>query len=918
MPDRRKLRPSRWPVSRNALIACAGLCGAALAPHHALAGTLVEDARVTTSVSIDDEILIALNLGQYRIADDVTAASVNGRMCVDLQQILTGLDFPIVVDKGRKTASGWFIRETQTMSLNLATGAAQVSGKEIELPFPAIAQLSTGPCMTTEALGKLLSLQFDYDPRGTLLAVSSDVTLPIIDRLSRQNRAKLRGASGVDDVTLPRPPAIPYSAFVAPNSDITLSFGTVQIRSLEPEPVTDRNSTFGWSILSVGELAFMTAEAQLSGDDEGFNGNASRVRLYRTEREGGVFGIPALTEFSVGDIAAYGSSLGSIGGVGLGITASSFPVNRPASFDRTNFEGPLPVGWDVELYRNGQLLEFANDGASGGYSFKDVPVLFGDNNFEVVQYGPQGQRRVISRRINAANFLAPKGASYYRAAVYSPDVTFATSARKRGPRLDLRAAFGIADNLNIGGGFDSYEASGRRLNVASLSAQTSLSGLALNSELAVNLDGTVAGQIEFQGNGKAAGLRGRLTLAQEGFTSERIFGNILSRIEISGDRGLNFGQNSNGSFSGRLQFDRLHSGEYSFSARQRFVLSHGNSWLSQSLAWSHTSTGERRDKIDGELAYSIRHGRHAMRAAVEYGIYPNPVVNRLSAVVERSFSVSTDSWRWRLEADWRRSEDKFTYGMALSREFKKLTFDLIAETDGKNDHRFGINLAFSLGRTSNGWGMSGRQLAQMGTLRARVFEDMDENGRFSDGDVPIQGAGVVSQSSLNVGTTDANGFATVSGISPNDRAQVTVDTDDLAANNLYARSAYILPREGTIYRLDVPMAQMGTIDGNVAMVGGFEGLSAPVGGINLALLDAQGREIGRTVSAYDGYYSFDLVPAGEYRVILAPDSSMAQILRPVEPVTIKTTRAEPTVQANALTLIETNPTGQRTALRGLI
>ena len=49
------------------------------------------------------------------------------------------------------------------------------------------------------------------------------------------------------------------------------------------------------------------------------------------------------------------------------------------------------VGWDAELYRNGQLLAFAENRADGRYEFIDVPLLYGQNRFEVVLYGPQGQ-----------------------------------------------------------------------------------------------------------------------------------------------------------------------------------------------------------------------------------------------------------------------------------------------------------------------------------------------------------------------------------------------------------------------------------------------------------------------------------------------------------------------------------------------
>jgi hypothetical protein len=898
------------------LIACAGLCGIALAPQSAFAaGQSVpgpQTTRVINSIDPDTEILVALNIGQYRIADDVTAAPLNGDMCVDVQQVFNGLDFPIVIDRSRGLATGWFVREDQNVSINMRAGTAVVGGQDVALPAGSFGEISSGTCMTTGALAKVLSLKFDYDSRSTVLAIASDTPLPLMERLARQGRTKLRGISTSQSYTVPRPQSLPYRAYVTPNTDVTISFSTGRDKD------TPHQTGVGWSLLSIGELAYMTAEAQLAGNQEGFNGAVSRVRLYRAEKEGGVFGINRLTEVSVGDISAYGSSLGSIGGTGLGFNASTFPLNRPTSFDRTNFDGALPLGWDVELYRNGQLLEFVNDGASGGYSFKDVPVLFGDNNFEIVQYGPQGQRRVITRRINASNFLAPKGAAYYRAAIYRPELTFGRTNRNSSPRLDLRFAYGVGNNLNIGGGLDSYEAGGRRVNIASLSAQTSLSGFALNSEIALNLEGVLAGQIEFQGSGGASGVRGRLTLAQQGFKSERLFNNQLARFEMTADRGVVFGPRTNGTLSGRFQFDRYHTGESSFSARQRFTLARGNSWLSQSLAWSHTSSGQRRDQIDGEVAYSMRRGRQAIRAAIEFGIHPNPQINRVSAVVERSLSVDANSWRWRAETSWNRNENDFSYLLALSRNFKMTTFDFIAETNGQDRHRVGINLSFALGRRSNGWGMTARPLAQSGTVRARIFEDMDDNGQFSDGDVPIVGAGVRAQSSVNPSMTNANGYAVVDAVTPNERAQISVDTDDLADASLFARSTYTLPREGTVSEIAIPLTQMGAIEGTVEMVAGFEGSQSPIGGINLILLDQQNKEVARTVSAYDGFYSFEQVPVGSYQVVMAPDSSLAQRLRPVQPIQVSTTRAEPGAQGLAMTLIERNPTTVKMALRGLL
>jgi hypothetical protein len=52
----------------------------------------------------------------------------------------------------------------------------------------------------------------------------------------------------------------------------------------------------------------------------------------------------------------------------------------------------LPLGWDAELYRNGQLLGYVSESLDGRYEF-EVPLVYGNNDLEVVLYGPQGQIR---------------------------------------------------------------------------------------------------------------------------------------------------------------------------------------------------------------------------------------------------------------------------------------------------------------------------------------------------------------------------------------------------------------------------------------------------------------------------------------------------------------------------------------------
>ena len=88
---------------------------------------------------------------------------------------------------------------------------------------------------------------------------------------------------------------------------------------------------------------------------------------------------------------------------------SSFPLQQQTQFDRHTFRGDLPEGWEVELYQNRALIGFQQSRPDGLYEFNNVPLVFGLNEFRLVFYGPQGQRREETARFNIAESLTPAG-----------------------------------------------------------------------------------------------------------------------------------------------------------------------------------------------------------------------------------------------------------------------------------------------------------------------------------------------------------------------------------------------------------------------------------------------------------------------------------------------------------------------------
>ncbi|MBE0595104.1 MAG: carboxypeptidase regulatory-like domain-containing protein, partial [Gemmatimonadales bacterium] len=132
-----------------------------------------------------------------------------------------------------------------------------------------------------------------------------------------------------------------------------------------------------------------------------------------------------------------------------GAVVTNAPFVRPAAFAVNPLEGMLAPGWEVELYRGLEFIDYARTGPDGRYLF-DVPVLYGENPLDVVAYGPNGQVFRDRRTFEVAAERLPAGQFEYGvgggACAY--DLCEATL------NVDLR--YGIDRRWTVRGGVDRF------------------------------------------------------------------------------------------------------------------------------------------------------------------------------------------------------------------------------------------------------------------------------------------------------------------------------------------------------------------------------------------------------------------------------------------------------------------------------
>jgi len=208
-------------------------------------------------------------------------------------------------------------------------------------------------------------------------------------------------------------------------------------------------------------------------------------------------------------------------------------------------------------------------------------------------------------------------------------------------------------------------------------------------------------------------------------------------------------------------------------------------------------------------------------------------------------------------------------GLGYIRRFKSvaLTASVEAATDGAV--AAGLDLAFSLGRNpSGGWRVTSDRIATQGQAIARVFRDGNGDGRWQPGerlekDVQLT-AGRAPVSRL----TGSDGVVQVDGLEPFQPVLLGIDASSLPDPYVQPANAGIVitPRPGIATTIELPLSSAGEVDGSLFRDGG-----TPLEGVDLELIDVEGRIARRTRSEFDGFFLFEAVPYGRYSLRIAAD-----------------------------------------------
>ncbi len=824
-----------------------------------------------------EDLVLAVFVDKDRLSSGMFAIQKDNRYYMPVRQLGEVLGINVDISNDNKLVEGWTISQDRDYTIDVLNNSVSYKGKSAKLPSDAILGQEFADddlYVQLEVLTQIWPLTLDVDLSALILRITPDEKLPyqlFLDRKKRQERLSQRNAEKEDDNIVFPFVAKPYSLFGMPSFGVDASVGY----NARSDQMQYRANLFG-----VQDLLYASADysAILSYQDGDLTPPENiRLRFRRQNIHEGALPL-GLEDTQWGDVNIRNRELISSSLSGRGFVFSTKRNDFQTEFDTVVIDGVAIPGYEVELYRNDQLIDFGVVDDTGVYRFEDVSIGFGNNRVRVVLYGPQGE---IEERVENFFFrsnVVKKGDNVFIGGVIDsqrkliPIDDDRNNTRAEGLAANIYAARGLTQKITgfftantLNDGVSNIET--ERRNYLSTGVIASLGRTIGQIELYKELGGGEAIDVKTASDFKGFKINTQSAFYSDFESPDARSGENAKKVELDLNIRRNF-STAIGSVGLEVGGDYLKrqngSENINFVTRQSLGI--------RSTRLTHNTrtnilNGDHATTI-GALTSSTRRKKLTFRNRLSYDIHPEFDINTYTA-----------------DLRYRKNKD-FSGGLSLTRNFDnqetiaavQLTRDFQKyrasfQTDWSSQAGFGFQLRAStaLGpyNQDGSYLMTSDPISAAGPVGSFVYLDRDYDGEFTEGDEPVPDTRISIGRRTTRDETDDNGYLTRISTSSGRVANVGVSSRSIDDPYLVAESPgySIYPRPGVIHRLEFPLVETGAIDGTLFYTNG-----RPVAGLDLQLLDENGVVVSSSQTGGDGYYTFERIVPGVYNIQADPQS----------------------------------------------
>lgn len=842
------------------------------------------------NIADGEELLLGLRLKNNLTLETPVIGRVEGKkLLLSFRDLLLALELPIEMDADTKTAKGWFIREGNKFSLDMNGRVAQ--SPYGTFPFSDSVEVEENDVyVPTAELGAWFGIELTPNIGNLDLLVKTSMPFPVEERLARK---QFRG--GGQKIGGPLHPRLKDEA--APR-DYPLVDVSTQTSYTKAGEKNDSEEGFAGSafIRTSGDIAGGTLTTQSALDHKEKLTNV-RATFSQQSENNDLLGPLQARRFEIGDVNVPVVPLRIQTPSGLGTRVTNVDPLRNTLRASTEIRGTAFPGWDVELYRDEQLVSVQTVGSDGVYLFEDVDLYSNENNFRVVMYGLQGEMReedipipVDPRRLSSDKGVYDVAVLAQQKQTYRKRLTDRKDEDEGAPALTAVYELPVGERSAVSAAFETSSNGGKKVYVGHAGASTSLGGTLLNFDTAIDQDNEMAAQLVARRDLGKHKLRNELRVMSEKYAlpEDSTAGNdvVSNRLNLSGPLLYDWEMRPRYNIGLGHAIDGDGNLKQSYNATlSANVLKRLN--LNQQLGYT-TKQGDPDDSLDSITTLTGTLGKNRLRLTANYELMPENKLESLLADYRRPLADDLDfnlNVQHRPNSDFTEGRAQIDWRAGFADISPSLSYNSDKEMIAMLNTRFGLARdplsadikSFDTGLTANG-GVS-------------VFVFLDKNGDniFNEGDEPLPDVQVDAPQNGGSELTDKDGrvfFTRLLNMRPTD---IFVQNESLP--DPFWISGYegfsIIPREGHITTVEFPIHVSGEIDGTVYGKT-RDGKSIALRGISVSLYNLKGKKIKTVISESDGFYLIDKVPPGRYLLAIDNKSFDRKYARPKpQPVLIK-------------------------------
>jgi hypothetical protein len=815
----------------------------------------------------DNLILLNVYLEGEFLYENLVGYQEENTFLLGLQELTDAMGFVIEVDLEEGTAKGWFLQELNRFELDLQAQQVQLTEKSMTLGPNALVYVDDDIFIDIRLLESWFPVTLSVNRFTQQLSIDSSQDLPSQSRIKRQqwrenlSKRKLKAATEFvpDQYRRVSPPVVRLEAAGATG---------------ETSEGTDQNLAFNLN----GAFDLFNHSTKVSAFRASKGNDTYLINMERmADREDGEL-FAGLSDYRFGDISVPTQSLVAAGGRGVGFYFNRGSSRSVDSFNAITLEGFTSPGWEVELYRNGELLDFQTAAfPEGNYKFEDIVTVFGENLFEIKLYGRQGQSEIRQERIYVGvNELAP-GEFGYTASRINVDKRIVDEDRDdedntvRNTRYvsNVQLRYGLSDNILLGLEYDNVEFNDAEMledniegeedfshyEYAIYKAQMSYLNFALNSQYIDQLNGGYAFDNTFRTELFNQQLTFGHTRYKDFIDSKTFSGNGLEeRLFTNLNGGFNLFANRQFNYSVRATRDKQLDGQVRDQVSQR---------LSSYVGWLRYTNELRYDKTRGSDT-KVLNGSFQLaggQSDLNYSGTINYDLEGDKAFPSLGFSVrgkpSDDYYySFSVNKELTSSEKLLSFNSQLSWLHKNIDYNISTSLNDNRGWNLGFGLNFSLGYDGNtGYIASASSLLSSAIVRVHAFIDENRNGLFDvENEIPISGLGFHKFDQR----TNDQGFLVLYDIPERYDYNLLVDVETIEDPFLRVpqKRFTVYGHGGGYLDINIPIQSFIELEGTISTLKKSGDYKA-ARGVKLVLLDDLNNEIDVTRSEFDGFFLFE-------------------------------------------------------------